>query len=54
MKTIDDILKEQGFSPKEKAAFLEMLSDAKRLQNSFMLDDLKNTLSTIINKVVKP
>lgn len=53
MKTIDDILDEQGFSPLEKKAFTEMISEAKLLQRTFMLDNLKEALSSKINEVTK-
>lgn len=51
MKTIDDILKEQGFNDYEKKAFMEMINEAKLLQRTFLLEDLKEALSTKINEV---
>lgn len=50
-KTIEDILDEQGFTSKEKEAFLEIIKEAKLLQQTTMLEDLKPFMNKKINEV---
>lgn len=52
MKTIDDILNEQGFEPKEKETFISMLSHAKMLQKNMGLDQLKSYMNEEIDKLL--
>ena len=53
MTQIDVILKEQGFTEKEKEAFIEMIQKAKSLQKTTNLEDLKPFLKQLIEKVVR-
>lgn len=53
MKTIDDILKEKGFTQKESEGFLEIIQEAKMLQRSTQLEDLKPFINQTVNKVIR-
>ena len=51
MTQIDEILNKQGFTPREKQAFIEMIQKAKSLQKTTNLEDLKPFMKQLIDKV---
>ncbi len=51
MKTIEDILHEQGFTERESEAFMDIIQQAKLLQRSTQLEDLKPYINKVINTI---
>ena len=53
MKTIEDILNEQGFNEREAEAFMDIIKEAKILQKSTQLEDLKPYINKVVNTIAR-
>lgn len=51
MNMIKKILKENNFTPEEEAAFMEIINEAKLLQRTTMLEDLKPFIEEKVNEI---
>lgn len=53
MNMIKKILKENNFTPEEEAAFMEIINEAKLLQRTTMLEDLKPFIEEKVNEIAR-
>ena len=53
MKTIGVILGEQGFNEREKEAFMDIIKEAKLLQKTTQLEELKPYINKVVNTIAR-
>jgi hypothetical protein len=53
MKTIERILEAQGFTPQEAEAFLDIINQAKLLQQTTQLEERKPYINKVVNSIAR-